>query len=1648
MKKIDGRYRVHRELGSGMSGDVLLVEDPNGGRMALKYLKEWQPGVSEAEAHRSFKREFSILKDLNHPNIARILDFGRDEKGRYYFTSEFVEGEDFFRAARKKSPEGIEGLVVQALRALEYLHSRRIYHLDLKPGNMLVTSDGRVKLIDFGLAGEKFGEKIGGTPAYMAPEVLYGEPPDGRADLYSLGVVFYYCLTGTNPLKGATVPETLDRQKKLVPPPVSKINPDLPSYLDRVVSRLLEKKRGERFTSASHVIRDINLLSGRKYPVETSETLLSYLPEEGAFIGRVRETASAQELCLQLKNRTGRFALRLVGAKGTGKTRFLKELKYFCQLNDLKVLFILPGDPPPRKAEASVLLLDDVDRWGESDEEAWFEFLQKAGKTSFVSLLTSSAERAHPISLLQPLLAPSGIETIDLRNFPTDELRQYLVSLTGLEHPPAGLIDALWERTDGNPLFVSEILKTLIAGGLLFDSQGRWRQTTMQDIGIDLSEAAIPENLKELLEKQYIEEPGGARQLVCLLTLVGRPLRAEDLPVLMRGDYREEDLTRLVREGRVLREAKGDRISLKNPLWAEVAEGLMSPGEKQQWHDRIALWLESSRKDPAIAKELARHWGEGSDPKKAVGALIPLARSMLEAGRGREAAPLFQKALERLPADAFRDRIETLMGLGEACCQSDAFSESLESFRRIRPFLKQIENRDEDILYKADIHERLASVALKLRQTEEAKADIQAGLALLNDYQDDPIRRMILENDLAQVRCQEGGLDAAEEIFSRTDREWRALTEKDRERVTNNDLGFLYLLKGDAAKAAGVLEEQLKFLSRLPRRYPEARCHYNLAEASFVLGNYERTAEHYGRCLDLAREVKAHDLLLRAYNGLGNVTAYHAEKQDVALGIEYYLRALAIAQKLEDLSSQAAIHSNLGILYQESGQVEEAEHHLLGAIRIVRSMKERSAYDLSYLARAHLEMGSLLRGRRDFEASRDHLRDAQSFVEEQESLKGLRFWVRYEFACLYRDQGREESFRSALKDLREAASGPDEMRKLQKLEEESPTRGPAIASSAISEGMSQFETRSLRQPPPAWKGLLKILRFLNSERDLNYLLKTILHYALELSDAETALLVLAKEDGSLEVRSALSSAVDADLQAFSTAIARKVLDEGRVIATADAQGDARFSEERSVYLLKLRRVVGLPIQTPGRTLGVLYLDTRGGVRGGDLHQTETVEILQAFADQAGLALENARLFRESEEGRHVVEARLGQAEESLSLAQSLLKEQSVLFETRYSYANIVTRSRSMRDLFKTLDRVTGTNLAILIQGETGTGKELVAKALHYNGSRKAAPFVAVNCGAIPSELMESELFGHKAGAFTGATVDKIGLCEAADGGTLFLDEVAELSPALQAKLLRFLQEKEFRRLGETEARHADVRILSATHQDLSARIRDGRFREDLYFRLAEMPILIPPLRDRREDIPLLVERFLEECREEMKQEKKFRIDRELLRRMIDYPWPGNVRELEGLVRVVCALAENGVLTTASLPAHSPLAGRGRRGEASSSVTSSVLIDEVNRYRPDWRWEDYERHLIAQAYRHHHYRAIPTAQAIGLTPPTVYQRIRKWNLEDPENPLYKEEFRFVPGTTLRGCQRRVFEAALRHHKRPYAALRALGISQGHFYKVIK
>ncbi len=427
------------------------------------------------------------------------------------------------------------------------------------------------------------------------------------------------------------------------------------------------------------------------------------------------------------------------------------------------------------------------------------------------------------------------------------------------------------------------------------------------------------------------------------------------------------------------------------------------------------------------------------------------------------------------------------------------------------------------------------------------------------------------------------------------------------------------------------------------------------------------------------------------------------------------------------------------------------------------------------------------------------------------------------------------------------------------------------------------------------QALLDIAQAINSISQKQPLLEKVMDIAVEAIKAERGFLVLQDENnGSLRVETArnMSESQAAGIAQPSTSVVNEVFQKNAPLLRHDIKKDPRFSGSESIIMQQITAVACVPLIQKGKPIGVIYLDSTGDKEG---FNDSTLAFLQAFANQAAIAIENANLV------------------ETLQWEKKLLQTE---LQRTYGFPEIIGNSPKMQAVFDIMNKILGSDISVLLQGESGTGKELVARAIHYSGHRKDKPFVAQFCGNLSEHLLESELFGHKKGSFTGAITDKRGLFEIADGGTFFLDEIADISPTIQAKLLRVLQEGSFRRVGDTEDRKVDVRIISATNKNLAAEVKSGKFREDLFYRLNVITITMPPLRERRSDIPLLVQHFLKKIADKSGREPK-RLSAEALKSLTQYHWPGNVRELENTIERAVVLSSDEVIRTEDLLISTP-----------------------------------------------------------------------------------------------------------------------------------
>jgi len=1001
----------------------------------------------------------------------------------------------------------------------------------------------------------------------------------------------------------------------------------------------------------------------------------------------------------------------------------------------------------------------------------------------------------------------------------------------------------------------------------------------------------------------------------------------------------------------------------------DVIVASLGSAERQDRHERVATELETHAtraEDPRTCEQLARHWYGSKQPLRAKPFLLAAAEQARRAGALREAADHYGRALEQTTDDESRFRIlaarqEVLGNLGRRKQQEEDLEElaalaarrgdddwhrdvevrralQLESVGDQRAALEVLRNAlnfgTPTAAERIRIELRLGLLRLNLADFEAAletfqKASVAAresrerglegeclqflglahyrrgdydkavrllgeSLALLRE-QDAPHRLGAVESNLGLVHYDRGDFEAAEERFRASLKTFRRLGLRRGEAVNLLNLGLASLAMGRYESALRRISESVAIRRELGDRRAEGSGLGNLGEVWRRLGRFERAASLAQQALERAREVgnrqsEAANLSLR---GLVDV-----DRGELASGGETLAEALAMAEELGLVTEQVRVLlglARLGLVAASGGdRSERLAKAREQANRAATLSEEGHLFSLGLsalevLAAVELEAGELQAAEgttglavQRLAGCKGRLADAHLiWLTRYRVLEARRRVVLAEAGVTTAlEQAGEDALRRAYALLRESADSfeDDELRRAF-LENPPAHREIARLHEDLQGSIRRDTVRRERS-------FHEIARTLHSIHEVDPLLDRLLQLAIETTHAEKGLILLRAPDGSFTARAA--HGMPRESVEDATDICRSVVSDvtggGEPVLAVDAGSDARFRERRSIISFQIRTLMCVPLRLRDEVIGAVYVDGRGAAS----FQEPDLEYLVAFAQLAAVAVDNARLL------------------ETLRAENQALRRE---VETRYRFENLLAESPAMDPVLRVLEKVARTSASILISGETGTGKEVVARAIHYASERRSRPFVAIDCGALPENLLDSELFGHRRGAFSGAFHDRVGLFEEAAEGTLFLDEVTNTSLDLQAKLLRVLQEGEIRRLGDNATRKVDVRILAASNVRLEDAVGQGKFREDLFYRLNVVTLEIPPLRERPEDIPLLAKHFLKRaCERHGKTETIVGFDGEALRLLESRPWKGNVRELENFVEKAIILAEEARLS--------------------------------------------------------------------------------------------------------------------------------------------
>jgi transcriptional regulator with GAF, ATPase, and Fis domain/tetratricopeptide (TPR) repeat protein/predicted Ser/Thr protein kinase len=1690
------RYEVIRHLGRGGAGDVHLARDRMlfGRQVALKTIRARVDDVLRA----AFEREFALLASVSIPGVAPVYDFGvmsaqPGQPARPFFTRAYIEGEPLDAAVSGMDLEARLRLFVRMTAVIMPLHRVGIVHGDLKPGNVIVDAHGRAFLIDFGLSRAQGPQTARdhhgpvGTPAFMAPELLRGEPSSIAGDIYALGVTLFWLVSGDIPyaeLGSRAMAAKLEGAPLQLPAASGTGRSAL-----EIAQRALAADPRDRFPCVDELHASVErLLTG---PQRAS------VPAAARAFVAPRPRGHKDHLARLEAFVTGRGPRTVAGLvqapAGGGKSLLLQELKWRLQLGSRLVLEVFAGRGSG--AQALIGLVDQLlivlgsshveARPGQELSAALRSGMldEASAAKSLADLLRAVAAEASLVLLVDDLDHADAVLGSVLRSAIHAESASGVALIASATQPTAAAVRELQpDATFELPRLSQEDIGVLAAEALgPLDSTvvsalcdhvaglpGALMSALYELSSLTAVTSADVQNLPPeaatlaLTQAQLVRLSPAQRELLNVLALI--PSLPESLVAAAIGRSAADAAaacTQLEADGIVARDATSVMLA-DGTLRKTLLAALHANAGDRQLADGAREFAARLLNDPGLASlavptraelaVLAEDWpalrtlaSPGADALTQLGAharaaqlldallrhveasqrdevTLRLAQARNSLGEHEAAAALAGSLAERADASP-QLRAESCVVAARALTALSRWEDAISELNRVPA--------DADGAKRARVQRELAKIHLRRGDYPAVSRAVELGLACAPA--DDAVRVELLGSKgmVAQYGGDTNGARTSHEAALDLA---RRLGERREEANALAYLAIGYQRSGDMPHARDLFAQSLGFARALGDVGSMATSSMNLGVLQFYMGEHGAAAEHYASAVNLARragrvstqiQARANLAHLHVYFGLYEIARSEIDevRRDAQAAGSRYFMAQMIGQSA-DLHArtgqvdQALIGYDDAIArYIELGQTREVAEHNLDAAEAL--LDRNGPVDASAAAarlatareRIEKEQMDDLRMRLDMLVARVRLAngeaDAAAVALDQVVARARKAhdrdveWSALAALALAHEQvgsvfAARTSARSAVEVLEEVA--------LRIPREHRDAFWQDARRRAVRERANRSEQHAATDPRTEHHTLMldasaererlfQIIKRLASEHDLDRLLERIIESAVDLSAAERGSVLLVDAAGHLtpQFTRTRMTVQDEALASFSRSIAEAVLIDGEAIVTVDATADGRLSSYVSVHKLMLRSVACLPIRGHAGTVGVLYLEHR---RSRGRFSDASVDLLSAFADQAAIAIENARLLEEIRKQKLELEQANGELEKAKTDLEDLLLTRTRQLEDvqrelervaprsggqgRYG---MIAKSGVMNRIFDAMGRLAGNAVPVVIGGESGTGKELVARGIHEAGPRASQPFVALNCGSLPETLLESELFGHVKGAFSGADRDKRGLIAAANGGTLFLDEVSEMPAKMQIDLLRVLEEKSVCRLGSEFEEPVDVRVLVATQRSLRELVEHNAFREDLYYRLGVVELWLPPLRERREDIPLLCEHFLREFAEREHVPRKH-LTRAAIARLVELPWPGNVRQLSHVLVQACVMAEGVAIDVGDLvtPDASP-----RTLLSQPPMAAQAVISTLDDHR------NVEKQRILAALEACGWNRVRAAQTLGMPRRTFYRRLADYSI---------------------------------------------------------
>ncbi len=1497
------------------------------GRFANIYEKEEVIYKLGDKSNRELLRgQFELLRELDDPQSISVFKW-LEEDDKCGYSMERAPGSPlnkiYSRPPKKKEEfDRLKNVLINILEGISNLHSRGVIHGDLKPTHIYVSEDNNVKIIDPGYDPDLI------TPLYAAPEAIMGDPAEA-SDIYSLGIILYEIVTGKRPFSGSLQEIIEGKLNKDIAPP-SDLNPFTPDDINQLILRMTSRRLDLRLKTIPEVLEHLEIvLEG----VTKKTTLLP------VFVGREKELKFFEEKVNRLPEPN---IIWIVGDVGMGRTQFINRARIQALIKGLQVKelsfreihYLIEEETFPDTPQ--VLIIDQPEYY----KDLILILRQRAKTIRFhpIIILVTTEKEPDEIKELSDIttvlslspLSEDEIGSIIDRNFPDAPNRDKLISF-------------VLERTNGIPLSIHQTLLYLLEQEILEMRGGKWIFKEDNAKSLDLSPGfeqlvklqvgKLTETEKDLLKRCSVfpaEIPSGFINALS----VKRPHTLIE-SMISKGLLKRVD-------GVVRFQSRWMRDFLYRSL---------SDEDKTEIYEEITKEKEIS--DPDILYPLQLDLGM----EEAHYSLKEAAKEKIKYKEYNQAIELLEKALSLK-----KDRL-TLMLLARLYELSGRYTNALEKYTEL---LKN-EPNNPHFLLKVGMNER--STGVKDKAEKNLRLSVVKSTGFIK-------RRAIVE--LGRLFLETGRINDASKLLSK----YKA--------QKNQEIQYLRAqiayLNDEPDKVMVISKEVLE--QRLSIPYKRGFLNF-LGLAKQKKEEYEESIEHFDECLSIDRDKK--DCYNEGIHLMNKgFSLLRMDKYRKAVG--EMETALSIFKEARMKKSEERTLSDLAVLYLRMGYWDKLEERI-NALKeryseISPSLKEKIAYSRMYKGdfdgsgriieelkeegEDTLELEAILSSQKE-----DWKRAETLFKKVLKEVKGDRRRER-ELSCrlsesLYHQDRKTE----AVKLLRPYADDQGGIKSDYEsanllsywgLISEDPTSFDKAlelfntiglpfytGKTHLNMGMVYYKENQVEKAVEHLRKAEEVFEKLNAEsllrktreilshcavsligrggyvriyEEVSWLLSSIdseerfnkaLSILIDFFKAERGAIILKEKD---QARTIISSYnIDRSTLNDATRISSTITDrtaKGEIIIAGDAKQDKRFKELESVTRNQIRSILCVPITAEDKIYGVLYLDS---TLAKDVFLPRDKEFLKSMARLLGIIFSKGDLLYSLKE-------------ENVQLKK--------LTASGDSFHSIIGISEPMQEVYDIIQETAPLEVNILITGETGTGKELVARTIHKLSKRSNHPFVTVDCSSLTETLLQSELFGHKKGSFTGAYEDKEGMCEKANGGTLFLDEIGDAPFSVQGGLLHVTDRGEIRRVGDTEWRKVNLRIIAATNKDLEQAVVIKGFRDDLYYRLNHVTIELTPLRQRREDIPLIAKHYLK-IFSKKKNQKVEGFTEKAMEILTRYPWPGNVRELKHAVEIGVLRCKERLMTIRDLPDNlkeegleAPLSWKGVRSQWSREVIIQAL----------------------------------------------------------------------------------------------------------------